>query len=50
MSEILDDSGSEGQFELGNLFIDIREYKQYTNDLIQVYTKDSNYQYNLQKL
>ena len=50
ISEILDDSGAEGQFELGNLFINIKKYKTYTKDLIQVYTKDFNYQYNLQKL
>ena len=50
ISEILDDSGAEGQFELGNLFINIKKYKTYTEDLIQVYKKDFNYQYNLQKL
>ena len=50
ISEILDDSGAEGQFELGNLFINIKNYKTYTEDLIQVYNKDFNYQYNLQKL
>ena len=50
ISEILDESGSHGKFELGNLFISIKEYKQYTNELIQVYTKDLNYQTRLEKL
>ena len=50
ISQILDESGSAGKFELGNLFININEYKTYTEDLIIVYTEKANYQYNLEKL
>jgi glycosyltransferase involved in cell wall biosynthesis len=36
LSEILDDSGAVGAFELGNLFINIKEYKTYTEKLINL--------------
>jgi glycosyltransferase involved in cell wall biosynthesis len=36
LSEILDDSGAIGAFELGNLFINIREYRTYTQKLINL--------------
>jgi len=36
LSEILDDSGAVGAFELGNLFINIREYRTYTEKLINL--------------
>ena len=34
LSQILDDSGSEGEFTLGNLFIKVNKYKTYTENLI----------------
>ena len=36
LSQILDDSGAEGSFELGNLFININNYRTYTNNLINL--------------
>ena len=36
LSQILDDSGEVGEFDLGNLFIDIREYKTYTQNLVRL--------------
>ncbi len=36
LSEILDDSGAIGTFELGNLFINIRELRTYTKNLIKL--------------
>ena len=36
LSQILDDSGSVGKFNLGNLFINISQYKLYTKDLINL--------------
>jgi glycosyltransferase involved in cell wall biosynthesis len=36
LSEILDDSGAIGAFELGNLFINIRELRTYTENLIKL--------------
>ena len=36
LSQILDDSGAVGKFQLGNLFITINEYKQYTTELIKL--------------
>jgi glycosyltransferase involved in cell wall biosynthesis len=36
LSQILDESGAPGQFELGNLFINIREFRTYTENLIKL--------------
>ena len=36
LSQILDDSGAEGAFELGNLFINIRNYRVHTQNLINL--------------
>ena len=36
ISQILDDSGSVGKFQLGNLFITVNEYKHYTSELIKL--------------
>ena len=36
LSQILDDSGEVGEFDLGNLFIDIRKYKTYTQNLVRL--------------
>ena len=36
MSRILDDSGAVGEFQLGNLFININELKTYTHTLIKL--------------
>jgi glycosyltransferase involved in cell wall biosynthesis len=36
LSQILDDSGEVGEFDLGNLFIDIRQYKTYTQNLVRL--------------
>ena len=36
LSQILDDSGSEGKFKLGNLFINITKFKTYTDKLINL--------------
>ena len=36
LSEIIDDSGDVGEFELGNLLIEITQLKTYTNDLIKL--------------
>ena len=36
LSEILEDNGEIGKFELGNLKIDIIEMKNYVNELIKL--------------
>lgn len=36
LSQIIDDSGDVGEFQLGNLFINIKELKTYTKDLIKL--------------
>ena len=36
LSQILDDSGAVGKFQLGNLFITVNEYKHYTSELIKL--------------
>ena len=36
LSQILDDSGAEGEFQLGNLFIIVKELKTYTDKLIKL--------------
>ena len=36
LSQILDDSGQVGEFQLGNIFINIQELKTYTEDLIKL--------------
>ena len=36
LSQILDDSGQVGKFELGNLFIEVIEYKTYTDTLVKL--------------
>jgi glycosyltransferase involved in cell wall biosynthesis len=36
LSQILDDSGGVGEFQLGNIFINIQELKTYTEDLIKL--------------
>ena len=36
LTQILDDSGQEGKFQLGNLFITIHKLKTYTEDLIKL--------------
>ena len=36
LSQILDDSGEVGEFDLGNLFIDIRKYETYTQNLVRL--------------
>ena len=36
LSQILDDSGQVGKFELGNLFIEVIEYKTYTETLVKL--------------
>ena len=36
LSQILDDSGAVGKFELGNLFINVSDYKTYTDTLIKL--------------
>jgi hypothetical protein len=36
LSQILDDSGAEGSFELGNLFININKYRTFTENLINL--------------
>jgi glycosyltransferase involved in cell wall biosynthesis len=36
LSQILDDSGTVGKFQLGNLFITVNQYKHYTSELIKL--------------
>ena len=36
LSQILDDSGAVGKFQLGNLFITVNQYKHYTSELIKL--------------
>jgi glycosyltransferase involved in cell wall biosynthesis len=36
LSQILDNNGEVGEFKLGNLFINIKKLKSYTNDLIKL--------------
>lgn len=36
LTQILDDSGSVGKFEIGNLSIDVNNYKTYTNSLVKL--------------
>jgi len=36
LSQILDNNGEAGEFKLGNLFINIKKLKSYTNDLIKL--------------
>ena len=37
LSQIIDDSGAEGNFQLGNLFINILRLETYNKDLIKLW-------------